>query len=66
MEAMQLSWPSPSSWQFGMWPKHGILLFGQGPSLRGAEAQGYVGNKFPRLPDEANHSSGLVSVHARS
>jgi hypothetical protein len=30
MEAMQLSWPSPSSWQLGMWPKHGILLFGQG------------------------------------
>ena len=26
MEAMQLSWPSPSSWQFGMWPKHGSSL----------------------------------------
>jgi hypothetical protein len=31
MEAMQLSWPSPSSWQFGMWLKHGILLSDQGP-----------------------------------
>jgi hypothetical protein len=31
-----------------------------------AEAQGYVGDKFPRLPDEASHSSDLVSVHARS
>jgi hypothetical protein len=28
-EAMQLSWPSPSSWQLRMWPKRGILLFGQ-------------------------------------
>jgi hypothetical protein len=24
-----------------------------------AEAQGYAGDKFPRLPDEASHSSGL-------
>jgi hypothetical protein len=39
MEAMQLSWPSPSSWQFGMWPKHGILLFGQEPLLRGRSSR---------------------------
>jgi hypothetical protein len=25
-----------------------------------------AGDKFPRLPDEASHSSGLVSMHARS
>jgi hypothetical protein len=31
-----------------------------------AEAQGYAGDKFPRLPDEASHSSGLVSMHVRS
>jgi hypothetical protein len=31
-----------------------------------AEAQGYAGDKFPRLPDEAGHSSGLVSMDARS
>jgi hypothetical protein len=31
-----------------------------------AEAQGYAGDKFPRLLDEASHSSGLVSMHARS
>jgi hypothetical protein len=31
-----------------------------------AEAQGYAGDKFPRLPDEASHNSGLVSMHARS
>jgi hypothetical protein len=31
-----------------------------------AEAQGYAGDKFPRLLDKASHSSGLVSVHARS
>jgi hypothetical protein len=31
-EAMQLSWPSPSSWQSRMWLKRGILLFGQGLS----------------------------------
>jgi hypothetical protein len=31
-----------------------------------AEAQGYAGDKFPRLLDEAGHSSSLVSMHARS
>jgi hypothetical protein len=31
-----------------------------------AEAQGYAGDKFPRLPDKASHNSGLVLVHARS
>jgi hypothetical protein len=31
-----------------------------------AEAQGYAGDKFSRLPDEASHSSGLVSMHTRS
>jgi hypothetical protein len=41
MEAMQLSWPSPSSWQFGMWPKHGILLFILGPLLRGRSSRIY-------------------------
>jgi hypothetical protein len=30
------------------------------------EAQGYAGDKFPRLPNEASHSSGLVSMHVRS
>jgi hypothetical protein len=30
-----------------------------------AEAQGYAGDKFPRFPDKANHSSGLVSMHTR-
>jgi hypothetical protein len=30
------------------------------------EAQGYAGDKFPRLPDEAGHNSGPVSMHARS
>ena len=34
-EAMRLSWLSPSSWQFGTWPRHGILPFGQGQSHRG-------------------------------
>jgi hypothetical protein len=29
------------------------------------EAQGYASDKFPRLSDEASHSSGPVSVHAR-
>jgi hypothetical protein len=54
-----------SSWQFKMWPKHGILLFGQEPLLHGRSSM-YAGNKFPRLPDEASHSSGLVSMYARS
>jgi hypothetical protein len=31
-----------------------------------AEAQGYACNKFSRLLDEASHSSGLVSMYARS
>jgi hypothetical protein len=31
-----------------------------------AEAQGYAGDKFPGLSDEASHSSGSVSMHARS
>jgi hypothetical protein len=39
MEAMQLLWPNPSSWQFGMWPKHGILLFGQGLLLCGKSSR---------------------------
>jgi hypothetical protein len=39
MEAMQLSWPNLSSWQFGMWPKLGILLFGQGLLLRGRSSR---------------------------
>jgi hypothetical protein len=30
-----------------------------------AEAQRYVGNKFPWLSDEASYSSGFVSMHAR-
>jgi hypothetical protein len=30
-----------------------------------AEAQGYVGNKFPGLSGEASHSLGFVSMHAR-
>jgi hypothetical protein len=30
-----------------------------------AEAQGYAGNKFPGLLDEASYSSGFVSMHAR-
>jgi hypothetical protein len=30
-----------------------------------AEAQGHVGYQFPRLSDEASHSSGLVPVHTR-
>jgi hypothetical protein len=30
-----------------------------------AEAQGYATDKFPRLSDEAGHSSGSVSMHAR-
>jgi hypothetical protein len=30
-----------------------------------AEAQGYVGYQFPRLSNEASHSSGSVPVHAR-
>jgi hypothetical protein len=37
IEAMQLSWPNLSSWQFGMWPKHGILLFGQGCRCFGSD-----------------------------
>ena len=28
--------------------------------------QGCAGDKFPRLPDEASHSLGLVLVHTRS
>jgi hypothetical protein len=55
MEAMQLSWPNLLSWQFGMWHKRGILLFGQG----------YATDKLSRLPDEVGHSSGPVSMHAR-
>jgi hypothetical protein len=31
-----------------------------------AEAQGHAGDQFPRLSDEASHSSGLVPVHARN
>jgi hypothetical protein len=31
-----------------------------------AEAQGYAGDKFPRLPDEAGHSLGHVLMHTRS
>jgi hypothetical protein len=30
------------------------------------EAQGHAGDKFPGLSDEASHSSGSVSMHARS
>jgi hypothetical protein len=30
-----------------------------------AEAQGYAGNKFPGLLDEASYSSSFVSMHAR-
>jgi hypothetical protein len=30
-----------------------------------AEAQGYATDKFPRFSDEAGHSSGPVSLHAR-
>jgi hypothetical protein len=30
-----------------------------------AEAQGHAGYQFPRLSDEASHSSGPVPVHAR-
>jgi hypothetical protein len=30
-----------------------------------AESQGYAGDKFPRLSDEASHSSGPVPMHAR-
>jgi hypothetical protein len=38
-EAMQLSWPSPLSWQFGMWPKRGIVLFGQELLLHGRSSR---------------------------
>jgi hypothetical protein len=38
-EAMQLSWLSPSSWKFGMWPKRGILPFGQGLLLHGRSSR---------------------------
>jgi hypothetical protein len=31
-----------------------------------AEAQRHAGDKLPGLPDEASHSSGSVSMHARS
>jgi hypothetical protein len=31
-----------------------------------AEAQGHAGDKFLGLSDEASHSSGSVSMHARS
>jgi hypothetical protein len=30
-----------------------------------AEAQGHAGDQFPRLSDEASHSSGHVPMHAR-
>jgi hypothetical protein len=30
-----------------------------------AEAQGYAGNKFLGLSDEASHGSGFVSMDAR-
>jgi hypothetical protein len=30
-----------------------------------AETQGYASDKFPRLLDEASHSSGPVLVHTR-
>jgi hypothetical protein len=30
------------------------------------EAQGHAGDKLLGLPDEASHSSGFVSMHARS
>jgi hypothetical protein len=30
-----------------------------------AEAQGHVGYQLPRLSNEAGHSSGSVSMHAR-
>jgi hypothetical protein len=39
MEAMQLSWPNPSSWQLRMWPRHGILPFGQELSLHGRSSK---------------------------
>jgi hypothetical protein len=29
------------------------------------EAQGHAGDQFPRLSDEASHSSDFVPVHAR-
>jgi hypothetical protein len=32
---------SPSSWQFGMWPKRGILLFGQELLLHGRSSRIY-------------------------
>jgi hypothetical protein len=31
-----------------------------------AEAQGYASDKFPGLSDEASHSSGSLSMYARS
>jgi hypothetical protein len=39
IEAMQLSWPSPSSWQSGTWPIHGILPFDQGQSRCGRSSR---------------------------
>jgi hypothetical protein len=56
MEATQLSWQSPSSWQSEMWPRDNHVM---------AEAQGHAGYQFSRLSDEASHSSGLVPVHTR-
>jgi hypothetical protein len=31
-----------------------------------AEAQRHAGDKLPGLPDEASHSSGFISMHAKS
>jgi hypothetical protein len=39
MEATQLSWQSPSSWQSEMWPRHGTLLSGQGQSRHGRSSR---------------------------
>jgi hypothetical protein len=64
MEATQLSWQSPLSWQSEMWLRHGTLLSGQDNHVM-VEAQGHVGYQFSRLSDEASHSSGLVPVHTR-
>jgi hypothetical protein len=62
MEAMQLSWPNPSSWQLGMW----MVFFSSARDYYFvAEAQGYATDKLSRLSDEAGHSSGFVSMYAR-
>jgi hypothetical protein len=64
MEAMPLSWQSPSSWILKRGPDM-VLLSSARNNYIMAEAQGHASHLFPRFSDETNYCSVLVSMHTR-